>query len=133
MTTDTIDLLSGDKPQGTSSVKKSGAEILAQLVGEGKPFKSVEDLAASKATGDEFIETLKSENKEMRELLNKAGTSEQTNQLLQELLAKVGQASPEGDGGNHPVAGNGALTREDIVTLVQGQVTEVEAKRAKES
>lgn len=130
----TTDILSGDQPQGTSQAARlSGADALAQLVGEGKPFKSVEDMALGKLAADEFIGTLKGENKEMRDALGAASTTTETNKLLQDLLAKVGQASNgEGDG-NQSVAGQGAPSREDIVKLIQGEVSERETQRSKEA
>ena len=44
------------------------ADPLQELVGEGKKFKSIEDLAKSKVEADRFIDKLKSENDALRKL-----------------------------------------------------------------
>lgn len=124
MTTQSNDLFdSGDQPKDTSLEGKAPADMLAALVGEGKPFKTVEDLAKSKIEADRFIDTLKGENAGMRKMLEQASTSTKTNELLQNLMAKLEQASNDGSGdGNQP--GDKTLTREDIVNMVRGQVAE---------
>lgn len=67
-------------------------DILAQLVGEGKKFKSLEDLANGKIQADQFIETLKLENKALRESL---GSSEES---VDELLARVNKKTEPSKG-----------------------------------
>lgn len=47
------------------------SDPLSELVGEGKKFKTVEDLAKGKTEADAYIEQLKQELAEMREDLNK--------------------------------------------------------------
>jgi hypothetical protein len=60
----------GDQPVGQTAA-------LNDLVGEGKKFKTVDDLAKAKLESDNFIESLKRENKEMREDLAARLTVEQ--------------------------------------------------------
>lgn len=119
MTDQNNDLLSGGNAKDTSQGKPTPAEIRAMLVGEGKPFKTEDDLAAGKFEADKFIEKLKEENAEMRNKLSGAETSQKTNELLQTIMAKLG-TSDGGDGGNQPTA----LTREEIVTMVRDTVSE---------
>ena len=60
----------GDQPVGQTAA-------LADLVGEGKKFKTADDLAKAKLESDRFIESLKRENQEMREDLAARLTVEQ--------------------------------------------------------
>lgn len=61
----------------------ASTDPLNLLVGEGKKFKSVEDLARSKIEADNFIEKLKSELKGLREELDKRmGVEELYEQLV---------------------------------------------------
>ena len=57
------DVFQGD--QGTNA-----DELLAQLVGEGKKFKTVADLAKGKIESDQFIEQVKGENASLRNELS---------------------------------------------------------------
>lgn len=132
--TNNTDLFSGDNqtPKDTSSSTADGAEILKALVGDDKPFKTVEDLAKSKREADTFIETLKRENKEMRDSLGKAATSDETNKLLKDIMAKLVPASDvDSDEGNQPPGKS--LTQEDIVNMVQGTIKQNEDARTKVS
>ena len=55
----------------------SGQSALKDLVGEGKKFKTEEDLARGKIESDRFVEKLQNELREMREELNKRLTTEE--------------------------------------------------------
>lgn len=59
--------------------------ILADLVGEGKKFKSVEDLAKGKVESDKFIEKLTEELAEMRKELSGLASVNQTVEELKRL------------------------------------------------
>lgn len=56
---------------------------LENLVGEGKKFKSVEDLAKSKIEADNFIETLKTENAQFKAQLAERVSLEEAIKALQ--------------------------------------------------
>jgi len=75
-----------------------GQEYLSQFVGEGKKYKSVEDLAKAYANADNFIETMKIENKaakhELEELRKKAEKTQEVDQIVAMLRGK--QSSDEG-------------------------------------
>ena len=59
------------------------SEYLEKLVGEGKKFKTVDDLARGKIEADEFIERLKQEQQQLREELEKrVGLEEKLDSLL---------------------------------------------------
>lgn len=74
---------------------------VAELVGEGKKFKTLEALAASVAHKDEFIETLKTEKQEVQDRFEKASKSEEVfNKLLEtkektEVVTPTASMSPE--------------------------------------
>ena len=65
-----------DEATGTPKEETQTSE-LADLVGEGKKFATVEDLAKGKQESDRFIEQLQGELSGLREDLGKRMTSEQ--------------------------------------------------------
>lgn len=70
-------------------------DYLSELVGEGKKFKTVQDLARGKAESDAFIEHLKDEQKRLREERNSLSS-------LQDLVEKMrsGAVNAERPNGN---------------------------------
>lgn len=109
----------------------SATDPLADLVGEGKKYKTPADLAKAVLEKDRFIEQLKGENAEMR-------TEVQKQEYAKELLSKIqekaatSEREPEkprntdGDQrGNQSSVG-------DIESLVEKAVTAREAKRTAE-
>lgn len=62
------------------------ASLYETLVGEGKKFKSPEDLAKAKLESDRFIEQLKEEPKQLREDLERLA---EENRLLKEIAKQV--------------------------------------------
>lgn len=91
MTTDVFD------PEGTNDDQVDNA--LEALVGEGKKFQTVEDLAKGKLNSDNFIKQLETEKraleKDLEEMQSKIG--EQT--TLKEILAKL-ESKPNSDDSN---------------------------------
>ena len=77
----TFDQVNGDASEATGT-----ASIFEELVGEGRKFKTPEDLAKGKKESDEFITKLQAEQAELREELSKRLTSE-------EVLAKIQEAN----------------------------------------
>lgn len=69
--------------------------ILSQLVGDGKKFKTVEDLAKGKMESDVFINSLQDENKSLRDVAVELGTKhdklESDIAYLKSLSGKDGQ------------------------------------------
>ena len=59
----------GNQPTNINSTTESDNDIVASLVGEGKKFKTLVDLAKGKIEADQFIERLKEEQAEMRATL----------------------------------------------------------------
>lgn len=83
--------MSGEQVLGVSSPNSNtngGNDPIAQLVGEGKKFKTVEDLARGKLESDSFVRQLQDENKALRELA--AGKAEERNTtLMSDLMASL--------------------------------------------
>jgi vacuolar-type H+-ATPase subunit I/STV1 len=71
-----------------------GQSTLNDLVGEGKKFKTPDDLAKAKLESDRFIEKLQNEQRELREELNKRLTIEDALRKAQEAGVQVEPRQP---------------------------------------
>lgn len=121
------DVFTDPKSDGTGEQPKpkEQGDILSELVGEGKKFATVEDLAKGKLAADSFIEELKGEQKEMRDTLRE----------LEDRLNKVGtvkDALSEASGGQ---AGNQSqqVPTEELLKLVDERLnarTQAQTARA---
>jgi len=105
------------------------------LVGEGKKFKTPEDLAKAKAESDRFIQQLQGELSGLRQELS-------TRQTLEQLMDKVNtQRAPDSTSQSHnqnSQDGEGttavkSLTEEDIGRLVEQRLTQAEQARIHQS
>lgn len=116
MTTENVDLFGGDStPQDNPGPQSEAADLFATLVGEGKKFKSPQDLAKSRLEADKFIEQLKSENAEMRRELEKASKVGAIDEALNRLNDRLEKASGDSEEGVKPTA----MSREDILAIVR--------------
>lgn len=97
-------------------------DILTSLVGEGRKFKSVTDLAKGKLESDAFINKLQDENKALRALINNEEDRQRSTKVMQELLDKISkstiqrehtEATPSGEARNQP----DSLTAKDVEEL----------------
>jgi hypothetical protein len=113
MTTQTDDLFEAGKPPQDTSTDAQGADPFAELVGEGKKFKTPQDLAKSALHKDEFIEQLKRENADMRRELESASKAGAIDEALERLNAKLSQASGTTE------ATTSSVTRDDIRAMLQ--------------
>ena len=121
----TDDLFS-DESSGTTSPPLA-TDPLKELVGEDKPFKTVEALAKGKAEADSFIERLKKENSEMRETLSVADKKVAEATTMDAIMERIRKATKPEEPGNQPTA----LTSEDIQKLVAQETTTLDnAKQA---
>jgi hypothetical protein len=87
--------------------KESGdTNPLQELVGEGKKFTNVEELARGKLQADTFIEQLKEELKLTREQMGNLEQQAQKKATVSELVDAVKNANnPEqNESGNHPIS-----------------------------
>ena len=123
MTDENVDLFSGDSPPQDSHTEDKGADLFSSLVGDGKKFKTPEDLAKSRLEADNFIEQLKSENAQMRRELEKASKIGAVDEALQRLNDRLEKAS--GDEGNPAT-----MSREDILAIVR---EDAERQRAEQN
>ena len=113
------DVFSDPKPEEQNSQSpepQTAKDTLAQLVGEGKKFKTVEDLARGKLEADAFIETLKSEQMEMRQTLKEFEEQMQKMKTVGEVLS---ERKAQDQDGNQP----NQITAEEIVKLVDERLT----------
>jgi hypothetical protein len=111
MTQETI--FEGDKPvgneaaipnaaSGTPATEQEDNALLGALVGEGKKYKSVSELAKAYINADGFIETLKQENHTLREKATQAKTIDE---VLERLQSRTGQQpDPVASSDNTPVS-----------------------------
>jgi hypothetical protein len=101
-------------------------DTLAELVGEGKKFKTVEDLAKSKVQADQFIEQLKTESAEMRRRLTELEASAGKSRTIEDVLNAVKGAQEEG--GNQS-----AISTEDILKAIDRRVSELDIAKARKA
>ena len=105
-----------------TTVSNEGGSALDQLVGEGKKFKTIEDLAAGKLKSDQHVEQLEGENKVAREKVAELeGASDQSATVAD--LIKAVRSNPEGaPEGDKPISEE-ALA-EKIKNIMQGETDE---------
>ncbi|KKM18512.1 hypothetical protein LCGC14_1664930 [marine sediment metagenome] len=114
----------------TPTVSEPKTDPLSELVGEGKKFNTVEDLARGKQESDAFIEQLKMENKTALEELKKAQGDGADSATVTELLKTVQAAQKAAEEGNQP------LSSDDLKKIVRETITgdsaEATAKKNRE-
>lgn len=100
------------------------ANTLDQLVGEGKKFKTIEDLAKAKLESDAFIERLKQENAGIREDLNSRVRMEQ-------LLERLEGSSNEdiNRSGSNQNQSDDSDNSPDIETIIEQKLKKREAEQ----
>lgn len=96
---------------------------LEQLVGDGKKFATVEDLARGKAEADQFIETLKGELATLR-------TKAEQGMSLEQFYEKVRQGTTVGNDGQ-PIVDpkDSTASPEDIEKIVRDALSKTERER----
>jgi hypothetical protein len=98
------------------------AQLFTALVGENQKYKTPEDLAKAYTNADQFIETLKEENRKLRE---QAASAKTIDEVLERMSKHSG--SPEDD--NPPVQG---YKLEDVQQLVEKTLVGRETAKTKE-
>lgn len=131
--TDSTIFNSGDNQNTQTTTPDSQTTNLVEaLVGDGRKYKSVEELAKAYTSADDFIEQLKTENAELR---NAAAAGKTVDDILEQ-LNKNGQKPPEtppGNAGQGSKSTGAAATAEDIARIVRETVTGLETQKAQES
>lgn len=94
-----------------------------QLVGEGKKFKTIDDLAKAKIEADAFIQRLQDENKGIREDLN---SRVRTEELLETLESRLHEGTNHADNNQNR---NDSPTP-DIDNLIEQKLTKREAEQS---
>lgn len=107
-------------PEVTAPVSATTDSMVALLVGEGKKYKTVDDLAKAYISADEFIETLKAENHDLRE---KTAVTKTVDDVLERLQQR--QQPTQGD--------TPAVSAADLTKLVEQTVTGLETKKTKDA
>ncbi len=101
------------------------ASVVEQLVGPGKKFASVDDLAAGKLQSDQFISKLTDENKQLRALVSEQDKKIGKIEARVSILDRLGAAP---DAGNQPDGNEGSvvnhtpassMTAEDVLRVVE--------------
>lgn len=98
------------------------------LVGEGKKFKTVEDLAKGKVEADAFIEKLKTELKEIRTMAEGKLNAETALQELRDEIKTLREGRVERPKDNT----SPELTPTDVQTLVEQTITSRESQKTAE-
>jgi len=123
-TTESTNVFEGE---GAGS-EHTNQSVIEELVGEGKKFKTVDDLARGKMESDKFISTLQSE---LAELRTELGKQEYSKELLSQLQNKA-QNSNSGNESVGKEAGNtnpANLSEKDVEALVAKHLKAEESKR----
>lgn len=109
MTDATIFGGNGDNQNTAPASATTDSNLFAALVGETQKYKTAEDLAKAYTNADQFIETLKEENRKLREQVASAKT-------IDEVLERMSkqESAPEAD--NPPVQG---ITPDVVQQLVE--------------
>jgi hypothetical protein len=98
------------------------------LVGEGKKFKTVQDLAKGKIEADNFVEQLKTENKALRDAIASGTDTTDIRAKIDELLASSKRADSATAGQPSNQSKAGTLTTEEVLTLLDQRDSQKTAK-----
>lgn len=112
---------------GSTSTTTTQAEEISLLVGEGRKYKTVDELAKAYLNADSFIEQLKAENQELRSKTVEAKTIDE---VLERLTANQSNAATATAG--EPASSTNGLSAEDVAKIVQQTVTGLETAKIKE-
>lgn len=117
----------GDQGQQNTPPNDNGQQqtnALSELVGEGKKFSTVEELAASKLSADEHIAKLEAEAKERNETLAELQQKAQANQSVEEVLKALNGSQNDGQETPTPT-----LDEQSIDEIITRRLSEQERNR----
>ncbi|CAB4170081.1 hypothetical protein UFOVP1528_40 [uncultured Caudovirales phage] len=109
----------------TSSSGDPTTGPVATLVGEGRKYRSIDDLAKAYLSADEFLERIKGENAELREQLNKAKTIDD---VLERLKTDTSSTSTDHDVTTSP----SGLSAKDVQRIVSETISSAEGTRTRD-
>ena len=91
--------------KGAGDDDAASRSVVADLVGEGKKFQTIEDLAKGKLEADQFIEQLQNENKLARQQLTELEEKKIKERSVSELVDAVKNANKTAtEEGNQPIS-----------------------------
>lgn len=104
-------------------------DLVGALVGDGKKFKSVEDLAKGKLEADSFIERLQMENKALREAVD----GDEKPDAVLDKIKQLMQSQNDGSGNKPSGSGNqsepkAALTKDEFLALLDARERQKQAQ-----
>lgn len=106
------------------------ADLMTELVGEGKKYKTVEDLARSRLEADIHIKRVETENAEMREKLAKAASVED---ILAAVKAQGAVSANETPDPEDRTTASPGLTTEQVAKIVAEQVSGIRTKEVRDT
>lgn len=120
-----------DQKTNQDDNKQLPTGVLSELVGEGKKFKTVEDLAIGKAEADAFIKKTTSENQELRSLVTDLVAKVDTLTKKTQFFDHLGSQSNNDDSGTdlNGTKDNGnqsvqaPMSADDVIKLVERRET----------
>lgn len=104
-----------DEQTNTSNTNGDN-DLVTSLVGEGKKFKTVEDLAKGKVAADTFIQQLQLENKALREAMDNGDDTAGIMTRINELLSKKDERTATNQTSNQSQPES--LTKEEVLDLL---------------
>lgn len=122
--TDIFDTNETNNPQETPTATPDNADPLAELVGEGKKYKTVEALVESRKAADSHIAQLESEQAQARETIEQLQRKVEESAKLKDVLDAV---KPQKSTDGQPAAPN--LDKDAIGEIVATQISAIEARR----
>jgi hypothetical protein len=118
----------------TSQAEASTNDALSALVGEGKKFRDIAALAASKVESDKFIEKLKQETADLRAQLASASEKANTQHTLSEIMEALNRRPDANEDESQGSPQPKTVSLEDISRLVRAtNAAEKAAEQAKEN
>jgi hypothetical protein len=105
----------------TPTTENPSQDVLSELVGEGKKFADVNELAKGKQEADNFIEQIQAENKTIREALAKLESQSDQTSKIEELIESVrsSKAPQVTEESNHPLSEDDLSNK--IKEIMQGE------------
>ena len=127
------DLFTNTQPTDQPAEIDPNKDFFSELVGEGKKFKTPQELARAKAESDAFIERLKNENSGLRDELKTRTTLEEVMTKLTQTQRQDPPSSQNNHNGEDEDSKTTAITPEQIAKLVDEKVSQRESMRQAEA
>lgn len=103
--------------------------LVTELVGEGKKYKTADDLARGKLEADTFIEKLKTENAALREALDSEGSPDQVLERINKVLQSKGSGNAAATQVSNQSQQAAPISEEKVLELLNTREREKVAKQ----